>query len=745
MMSLFTKGNLSDRSQLPGFELDLMRGDDLLEFIDRAEADARDNLAAWYRNAVLNMAWASGNQHLSIVDGVIKRDPRFEFHDAVPQTWTNLLKRYLQGFMSRIQDAPRTFRADPVTGDEADIASARALDVILPYWWKTLGMDDPDAFPWLLWTVACTGVGYVLTTWNDEEGADEIIKAAEVKRRVDGFVKSSPETVREIGDDDDRMFDAMIQAEFGGDADSLRRNDVGDLIIRRGRMDVGFLDGFQVIEDPTADRWKDVQWVIVRKRVSVARVRDIYGKDVEVSGESDRDLLSVAGTLRDQRRRDASGGRGASEMTTVRTLYHRRTDRYPDGILAETAETTVLKSGVNPYEFVDMPVIRIAENPDRYDMRPSPTFDDLQLIQKEMNDIGQMVSSHIRITIDPDLWAENGSVHQDEMDKPSPALRFHQVGANPPQPQQVEQIGSHVLPYLQSLVDAFKDLANLTNPAIGAPDSQVRSGRAIGLLNERSDRLMSPVLRAIEFGMGRVAENLIGLWAQFEPEDRDIRIVGEGRKSDVHTLRGESLVAQRQNEGRFAVSKFDVKVSIGEIRSKASTLDSVDLLASLGLIDPADDRSKVIKAINDGILPELDKFAIHRTNASEENEILKAVSEALGSGKADAQTVQQAFSGRVDPMVRNQLPFPVFDLRGRPGDDPQSHLDAHDKLIQSDEWPDLHPLVQFLMVAHYEQHFKRKLGLAAAGGQVQSGGKRAGSNGSSAGSSGAQKNSRVSG
>ncbi|MHC4403761.1 MAG: portal protein [Planctomycetota bacterium] len=553
-------------------------------------------------------------------------------------------------------------------------------------------MMAPDKIMRALWYLFTTGAVYTFSTWGEGAGnTTTTISADEVQAELGEFAREHGLP----GNEPQALLEMFIEETFPGeDASRLQFQPDGSIIHEAGFPDVEFLSGFEVIEDLTATNWKDVTYVVIVKQVPVWKVRERWPKRSEHVTGAPPDYLD--GWYRTERQlmleSENRGIANAYETTEVREMYltRGRRKKYPKGWKAVAVEGQIMESGPSPFDNVAQPVNPIYEQPDPNQIRPSCICDDLISIQGQINNIDAKILEYIGKTVHPDVLAEEGSVDLSSFFTKSPGTQFYKRDSQKPQPWPLETIPPFVLQEKDMLVSQLKDIAGLMDPSQGQPSRLAPSGRAILALNERADRQFAQTSKMIEKGLTDCSRHIVQLWAQFGSQNYTARIVGQDGTAAIVTLRGETLIAQRQNQGQADLN-FDLQVELGTPRNRSTALDEIDWMLERGLLDPVQDASRILYASRTGDLSRLDDGIKDRTNAAKENEQFRMMADMMARGEVSED-------GAATFQALEQL------VLHRPMDDPLIHLQEHRRLVLSEDWHEFDNVLQAIIMRHIDAH-----------------------------------------
>jgi len=678
-------------------DLDLTNDDDALEFIRRARLEITQALDPWYRRTLVKRAWFSGDQYVRWEKGDKKMgvDPRLYAQDfrAMP-LWEDHLGMFVRRQIARIEASNYQFMsAESRTRQLADVESAIPADRVLEHYWeRTIEMAGADDWHRALHTFVTDEVIFAYPRYVEDPLGNETFTASEVVSAVREFERQREEgrngEPRRGFDDGRQAINTWLLESVGVPPEKVTFNDDGSLTVNRGRLVVDWLSGLEVLEDISAERWDEKEFVIVRQRKSIGSLLEQYPRlknEILKSPEYPASLGTE--TIRDQWAANRSAD--IMESTWVDTLWRRPCKKYPKGyFVVAINDLAVAESGKIPYDYQDIPIIPITSNPDSYDFRPRGVSDSAFILQRFINRLLVQIQSNIDKTVDPRILAEEQSVKPDFMVDAQHVDWVKRGTIEWPRPLIQTPLPPHVFALLQHLVAAIKEITGTTNPALGTPDPAARSGRALYALIGSADQGAVVPIKALALGLKKLGERMLQLVAQFVPEETTILIAGERGQREYLTFSGKSLIAQSQNDGRPASLLYDIRVEIKPKPDEATIMEMIDFLTARRFLDPQRDRSAVMRALRTLDISELDTTHQHRTRAEQENAFLWKVSQELQAGTRDTQSARIAM-GELVKIEKTQ--------------DHGVHLDEHGRL-QNLFGEQLHFVVGDYLIQHNEEH-----------------------------------------
>ena len=218
---------------------------------------------------------------------------------------------------------------------------------------------------------------------------------------------------------------------------------------------------------------------------------------------------------------------------------------------------------------------------------------------------------------------------------------------------------------------------------------QIRGSQGIELmLAERDKPLILPAENFL-LSKAEVGRHMLDLASKRYPEDRILHYVGQDRKYRVLEFRRADIVTDL----RVVVDRG--KVLASPAAARARVLEMVQLEVLQPGINP-DDREAVLRALEfqtaDGIVS--DRL---QEEENQEREIQEMVGDPIAWLRERADSMA--------PMsAEGEPPATVQGYPTNPFDDDQAHVRVLLRFVRSQEYRDLDPLAQQLLVLHLQEH-----------------------------------------
>ena len=623
------------------FDLDVRRDADAVEFKERAIRAGNTILESWQLQSTLNLEWSTGNQSYGWKGNAASGDDdsRYDQEESTSQFWVNWLRRYVDFMVARLLDGRLTWRVKPKTGQLDDIMLARVLDRVLPHWWQQLRLDNSESLYLALVQVIVTGIAFAAPRWDLVEQDEEVIPYREVEAGVDKYARDKAgQEGKDEGPSDkpdaDELLEQWLRSERPDvEIDRVSRNDNGDILVRHGQMRVDWLSGFNVLEDFSATRWQDKEWVMLRREVSVGALIEHYPR----MADQIRSAAAEQAKLRRESGRDKLAGadKEIHEGAEVFTTWFKASKRNPRGWFNHILGDLVLDSGPNPYDHQQIPVIRIIERPDPANQRPCPLFSDLRLIQAGINELDLRMLNWVQAIAQPGWWAHENSIDQDKVGRNLNAVDWVFNGHEFPKAKELQPMPAHVIHQHATMVEEFKEHGGLTNPSVGKPSPQSKTATGTMALIERADLGLVNITRAFTTAIVEISHHVLSMHAQFVPKDKTINIIGDYGEREAVVLDGSKLVRGKTGAQMRRAPQFDVSVELAPKPGADEVLARVDMLLERRVLEPEAHRSVILEALNNQDMGVLDIDREDREQAAAEEQSVKLLHDEIAEGRLD--------------------------------------------------------------------------------------------------------------
>lgn len=222
---------------------------------------------------------------------------------------------------------------------------------------------------------------------------------------------------------------------------------------------------------------------------------------------------------------------------------------------------------------------------------------------------------------------------------------------------------------------------------------QIRSAPGLELMmEERNKQLIHP---AENFLLAKelVGRHMLAIAKKRYPDERILHYVGEDRKFRVLEFRRADI----DSDLRVMLDRGKMLASPAAMRAR------VQEAVQLQILNPAmnpDDRETVLRAME---FNSADHITTERLQEEEnqEREILEMIADPAGWMQPRADMMAPL---EVDQETGEEKPRQVQGYPTNPFDDDQAHVRPLLRFVRSEEYRDLDPLTQSLLMAHLQEH-----------------------------------------
>lgn len=388
---------------------------------------------------------------------------------------------------------------------------------------------------------------------------------------------------------------------------------------------------------------RDSRWVIIASALPPGQVREKYRMDHEPTA----DTTLASGPL--QRRLWNERGFPANvDLSTVFT-YYRRPSHKDKGRHVVVCGQEVLHDGPWPFPFNDLNVhvFRQQQLPKRWTGHTMLT--DARPLQVGFNHAVSNLSEHMKLAGNARLAVPDTSGIEDEdlSDTPGEIVRYDGSSSAPPAYIAPPNLPRWLIDHANRLEAKLDDVMCVHDISRGQAPGDRNSGLALSVLAEKDETPLGMMAHDQAEGWGRVASQVLELWAANVPEHRVARVQNETGIPMVHEWTGRQLRGQTKAtvpldavlpHSRVALQAWIM--AIGEKfpqampQNPAALARMMDLPASAMFGEMAD--ADVAQAINEnhlmsvGIVPALEdddpfpqEYDNHAVHIAEHNRLRK--------------------------------------------------------------------------------------------------------------------------
>jgi hypothetical protein len=350
-----------------------------------------------------------------------------------------------------------------------------------------------------------------------------------------GFIKMEWNSTRgEIYDYIEPIEDDIVDFDDDGNPIGMNGEIIESIPIYEGDVEFSNLSPFDVVFDSTKETSDQHDWVLCRSFINKF---DLAAKYPELA----EDIIELP--TKDEQyytKRLTVSPYEKTDDVVVYEFYHRRTESMPNGrYLMFLEEDVILEDTPMPYR--RLPVYRIAPadilgTPYGY----TPMFD-LLPIQDAVNSLySTVMTNQSTFGVQNILNPRGNDVKVNQLEGGLNFIEYnHQIGA--PEPLQLTNTPGEIFNFLQMLEKAMETISGVNSVARGNPESSLRSGNALALVQSQALQFMSGLQQSYIQLIEDVGTGLIQLLQDFASTPRVAAIVGLSNRTELKEFKSSDI------------------------------------------------------------------------------------------------------------------------------------------------------------------------------------------------------------
>lgn len=521
-----------------------------------------------------------------------------------------------------------SFQCRAINTDRKSKIQAELGNGLLEYYMreKRLERNIKDAVEYAI----VLGSGFVKMEWNATKGeADEMIDI-------------DPEEIADFDEDGNPLDE---------DGNILRPTPIYD-----GDVDFYTLSPFDVAFDPTKESPELQEWVVIRTFVNRHNLKEKYPEfadEIMKIGTKDEEYSNNRISLTSYDK---------TEDIPVYELYHKRTEatlgkgRY----MMYLSSDVILEDTDMPYR--DLPVYRIAPRNILGTPFGYTSMWDILPLQDALNSLySTIMTNNNAFGVQNILNPQGNNLKVNSLEG---GLNFLEYNANmgKPEPLQLTATAQETYNFLSMLEKVMETISGINSVARGNPESSLRSGTALALVQSQALQFMSGLQQSYIQLLEDVGTGLINILKDFADAPRIASIAGISNTTKMVEFKSEDLEA---------INRVVVDVGNALAQTPAGRAQIAENLLQMGLLTTPERYLEVLntgnlKSVTQGMTDELDTI-------TSENETLLTGSGSVIVIDTDhhAMHIREHRAVLADPVLRQDA-----DLVARTLDHIQSHIDA---------------------------------------------------------------------
>jgi hypothetical protein len=410
----------------------------------------------------------------------------------------------------KVKNRP-SFIATPFTGSESDVDAARITEKVMERDWVYLDLQQKLFQAELFADIVCAGFWKVY--WDSTKG-----DAAEFVVNPDG------EPLKQQNG-------APVKPEMFPDG---LPEGLGTKTIAVGDVCVEVVSPFNFYPDPLATSMSELEFCFEEKVRSPEYIQERYDVDLEP------DSAAPTGPV-ESRLFASQMPAGAGDYQGVKLIegWGRPSSKFPKGKRVVWARDQVLYEDSEPSDPMPYVMFSGIKVPNRF--WPTAITTQLRGPQVNLNKIKSQIQENANRIGNPALMKSRqanvyytGAIGEE-------ILYDSTVTDAVPQYLQAPPMQQYVLEQEQKIVDSMTEIAGQREVSNATVPTGVTAASAINLLQEADDTRIGPEIQDMEFALGQAGTKVARLRAQFNSDERLMRIAGEDENWDIFAFRGAMM------------------------------------------------------------------------------------------------------------------------------------------------------------------------------------------------------------
>lgn len=473
-----------------------------------------------------------------------------------------------------------------------------------------------------------------------------------------GFVKMEWNSTR--GDINDYL-DIDPDEVVSFDEENNPLDEDGNLLqpipIYDGDVDFYTLSPFDVAFDPTKEGPDLHEWVVIRTFVNRYNLKEKYPEYA--------DEIMRIGTKDSQNsnNRISLTAFSKTEDIPVYELYHKRTEAKPEGrYMMYINNELVLEDADMPYR--DLPVYRIAPRNVLGTPFGYTSMWDILPLQDAVNSLySTIMTNNNAFGVQNILNPQGNNLKVNQLEGGLNFIEYNQT-VGKPEPLQLTATAQETYNFLSMIEKTMETVSGINSVARGNPESSLRSGTALALVQSQALQFMSGLQQSYIQLLEDVGTGLINILKDFADAPRIAAIAGISNTSKMVTFKSEDLEA---------INRVVVDVGNALAQTPAGRAQIAENLLQMGLITTPERYLEVLntgnlKSATQGITNELD------TINSENETLLQGEAPVIAiATDHHAMHIREHRSVLSDPALRQDAQLVQRTL---------DHINEHIRLLQ---------------------------------------------------------------
>ena len=469
----------------------------------------------------------------------------------------NHYRNLAQHILVMVTSSRPSFNCRAVNTDRKSLLQAKLGNGLLDYYMREMRLERlmKKAVEYAL----VLGSGYIKLEWNSTKGS------------IYDYIEPDEKDIVDY------------------DEDGLPLDENGNILesypIYGGDVDFSIMSPFDVVFDPSKEDVGKNEWVLCRSFINRHNLAAKYPelaskilkqptKDEDQNGKVDRMVLTPYNETDD---------------VAVYEFFHERTEALPEGrYVLYLSEDVVLEDTIMPYR--SLPVYRIAPS----DIIGTPYgysgMFDLLPLQDMINSLYSTTATNVSaFGVQNILNPRGNDVDISQLGDGMNFIEYNsQIGK--PESLQLTHTSPEVYQLIQLLEKNMETLSGVNSVARGNPESSLRSGNALALIQSQALQFVSGLQQSYIQLLEDVGTGLINLLKDFANVPRIAAITGISNQTEMREFKSDDIEA---------VNRVVVDVGNSLAQTAAGRAQIAENLLQMGLIDTPE---KYLMVLNTGNL-----------------------------------------------------------------------------------------------------------------------------------------------
>lgn len=592
----------------------------------------------------LNTAYFAGQQWVKWAGGRLGKaalDPRRQVvtDNRIMPVVTHCSSR-------KVKNKP-VFSVTPFSSDDADVEAASIGEKVLEGDWDYLDLQQ-KLFNAVLWSDVA-GDGFWKLYWDSTIGTKETFLV------MNGQPLMNPED------------GTPLRASEADKVPPELLADVTTKDLAPGDVCVEVISPFELFPDPLATSMEDLEWMIEEKVRSVNYLKQRYPTDSEGGQFTPTEDADVRGGVAESQLLGVVlDGNSTYKGVKLYEYWCKPNVEHPRGKRCVWANDTLL---VEEEPFDPMPYVRFSsvQVPGRFWSQGITTF--LRDPQEQLNKLRTQIVENAKRLGNPALMASRQAKVEYE-GIPGERISFDSTVPDAvPQYLQPPTIPDYVENEIDRILQSINEISGIHEVSKAQVPTGVTAASAINLLQEQDDTRLGPQVQSMERALEKAGTKILKLRAQFNTDQRTIRLVGEDGDWDIFAFKGAMLGSEPQTQVQAGSAMPRSKAA-----KQAAMFQLLELAFQYGI--PIDQRN-LRKFFKDFEVGSLDRLFENISND-------------------EGQTVRE------HRMLYNGEPVQIT-----PVDDDQFHIKAHEDEAKTSRFAGKPPEIKQVFLKHLAEHRER--------------------------------------